>query len=79
MTRSRPLATLAVAATLAAGIAAVTGMAIAASPRDTLLAGYVAEAGSTASAAAKALKRAGVSQVDVLSFARVVFDTDMTV
>ena len=51
MTRSRPLATLAVAATLAAGIAAVAGMAIAASPRDTLLAGYVAEAGSTASAA----------------------------
>ena len=42
MTRSRPLATLAVAATLAAGIAAVTGMAIAASPRDTLLVGYVA-------------------------------------
>ncbi|MEQ8445289.1 MAG: ComF family protein [Pelagibacterium sp.] len=35
--------------------------------------------GATVSAAARALKRVGVSQVDVLSFARVVFDADMTV
>lgn len=35
--------------------------------------------GVTARALAKTLKRAGVGQVDVLTFARVVFDGDMTV
>ncbi|SDG12388.1 ComF family protein [Pelagibacterium luteolum] len=35
--------------------------------------------GATVSAISKALKRAGVVSVDVLSFARVVFDADMTV
>ncbi|HWJ87484.1 MAG TPA: ComF family protein [Pelagibacterium sp.] len=35
--------------------------------------------GATVSAAVKVLKRAGAGHVDVLSFARVVFDADMTV
>lgn len=35
--------------------------------------------GATVSAAARALKRAGVAKVDVLSFARVVFDGEMTI
>ena len=47
--------------------------------RRVVLVDDVLTTGATVSAAAKALKRAGVSQVDVLSFARVVFDADMTV
>ncbi|WP_244404086.1 ComF family protein [Pelagibacterium halotolerans] len=47
--------------------------------RRVVLVDDVLTTGATVSAAAKALKRAGVSHVDVLSFARVVFDTDMTV
>ncbi|WP_417583837.1 ComF family protein [Pelagibacterium sp.] len=47
--------------------------------RRVVLIDDVLTTGATVSAAAKALKRAGVSQVDVLSFARVVFDADMTV
>lgn len=47
--------------------------------RRVVLVDDVLTTGATVSAAAKALKRAGVSHVDVLSFARVVFDTDMAV
>lgn len=39
----------------------------------------VVTTGATATAIAKTLKRAGAGHVDVLSFARVVFDEDMTV
>lgn len=47
--------------------------------RRVVLIDDVLTTGATVSAAAKVLKRAGVSHVDVLSFARVVFDTDMAV
>jgi predicted amidophosphoribosyltransferase len=47
--------------------------------RRVVLIDDVLTTGATVSAATKVLKRAGVARVDVLSFARVVFDTDMTV
>jgi len=47
--------------------------------RRVVLIDDVLTTGATVSAAAKVLKRAGVARVDVLSFARVVFDADMTV
>lgn len=47
--------------------------------RKIVLIDDVLTTGATVSAASKALKRAGFAHVDVLSFARVVFDGDMTV
>ena len=47
--------------------------------RRIVLVDDVLTSGATVSALAKTLKRAGAGTVDVLSFARVVFDSDMTV
>ena len=47
--------------------------------RRIVLVDDVLTTGATVSALAKTLKRAGAGTVDVLSFARVVFDSDMTV
>lgn len=47
--------------------------------RRVVLIDDVLTTGATVSAAARALKRAGVPEVDVLSFGRVVFGGDMTV
>jgi len=47
--------------------------------RRVVLVDDVMTTGATVSAAARVLKRAGVSHVDVLSFARVVFDAELTV
>jgi len=47
--------------------------------RRVVLVDDVVTTGATVSAATRALKRAGIGQVDVLSFARVVIGTDVTV
>lgn len=47
--------------------------------RRVVLVDDVLTTGATVSAAARALRRAGASRVDVVSFARVVSDADMTV